>query len=66
MMARWEDVDSNISNLPLIPMPEELKNLPPLPKEQEESMRILARHAIEAIISKYKSGELRYTKSAPS
>ena len=49
----------NLTELPLIPLPQELKDLPGLPKEQEEKMRILARHAIEMILGKYKSGQLQ-------
>ena len=56
--------NKDLSDLPLIPMPVELKDLPPLPKEADERMRIFARHAIEMLIDRYKSGELRYTKGA--
>lgn len=45
-------MDEVTSDLPLIPMPEELKNLPPLPKDQEEVMRILARHAIKLFLER--------------
>lgn len=46
-------------NLPLIPMPDELKQLPPLPKEQEEVLRLLARHAIQLIKEHIKNGTLQ-------
>lgn len=50
-------------NLPLIPMPKELANLPPLPKAQEEAMRILARHAIEIMLERHRKGILKIPKN---
>lgn len=46
-------------NLPLIPLPDELKQLPPLPKEQEEVLRLLARHAIQLIRENIQNGTLQ-------
>ena len=47
-----------IQDLPLIPMPEELKNLPPLPIEQERVLRTLAKHVVLLIREQIQNGEL--------
>jgi hypothetical protein len=52
----------NLSLLPLIPVSKELQDLPPLPAEQEELLRILARHAINIILERFKDGTLQTFK----
>lgn len=52
-------ISQELENLPLIPLPEELKQLPPLPKEQEEVLRLLARHAIQLIKERIQNGTLQ-------
>lgn len=42
--------EGELKNLPLIPLPKELENLPCLAKEQEETMRLFAREAIRQIL----------------
>lgn len=49
----------DLSDLPLIPLPNELKQLLPLPKEQEKVLRLLARHAIQLIKENIKNGTLQ-------
>lgn len=53
------DAAQKFENLPLIPLPDELKRLPPLPKEQEEVLRLLARHAIQLIKENIKNDTLQ-------
>lgn len=52
-------ISQEFEDLPLIPLPEELKQLPPLPKEQEEVLRLLARHAIQLIKERIQNGTLQ-------
>lgn len=52
----------DLSDLPLIPLPNELKQLPPLPKEQEEVMRVLVRHAIKRFLEQYGNDDLQNPK----
>lgn len=52
-------ISEKFENLPLIPLPDELKQLPPLPKEQEEILRLLARHTIQVIKERLKNGTIQ-------
>lgn len=59
-----EDLEEDFSDLdlPLIPMPEELQNLPPLPENQERVLRTLAKHAVQIIKERIRNGTLQIPK----
>lgn len=53
-------------DLPLIPMPKELKNLPPLPENAERVLRTLAKHAVQLIKERYRNGTLQFFEEGPN
>ncbi|TSC86718.1 MAG: hypothetical protein G01um10147_799 [Microgenomates group bacterium Gr01-1014_7] len=58
--------EDEAKELPFIPLPKELESLPLLPKEQEETMRTLARHAISIMLERYRNDPLKTSSKRPN